>query len=320
MSAVYSSGAETLAGNSFSFLDTDRAMGNVRDVFDPRSSRKSDGVFAVIVRDANGETHKRSYLTVVNEFLQAYWRTWTTLSRISNSAEGYRAIRGTQFRVLEDPESSGVYVYLGQTDAQDDLEKQMATRPGIYVIPSRLDRHLLDQLDLPLLPPRFLTEPVVVRVTGQAVAYKPWTALKETLSKRIATEIIVERDTSEWRDHFMDEYASLTSSEVAEEAGSVAKYAPSLASRWATEGKIFRVQYKRKAVYPKFQFLDGSPSPVIGKVIGEFPKHATGWDYAYFFTTPNTYIGGRKPVGLIKSDPDQLVSLARSFANPADAF
>jgi hypothetical protein len=55
-------------------------------------------------------------------------------------------------------------------------------------------------------------------------------------------------------------------------------------------------------------------------VIRAFPDHATGWDLAYFFKSPNSFIGGRKPLDLLTEDPKRLEPLARSFANPADAF
>ena len=73
-------------------------------------------------------------------------------------------------------------------------------------------------------------------------------------------------------------------------------------------------------MFPKFQFKDGNPIPAISEVIAAFPEHATGWDIAFFFTVPNSLLGGVKPVALLNRDPKKLVSLAGAFVHPADAF
>jgi hypothetical protein len=52
----------------------------------------------------------------------------------------------------------------------------------------------------------------------------------------------------------------------------------------------------------------------------EMPSSFTGWDLAFFFTSPNTYLDGKLPVDLLKSKPERVVSLAHAFTHPADAF
>ncbi len=326
MKPVLKTSAETLATNSFQSLDTDEAMGTVRDALLFHTSSKSKDVFAVIVHHREPESNERTYLTVVNEFLQAYWKGWAALSRIAQ--EQRTPHQSGQFKVLRDPEASEVRVYWGKTDAKD-LRKQVEASPGIYVIPSHLDHELLTALRLPPLPEPFRESPVVVQLKSFAPlvgeqeapeAMWPWKALEETLSKQLVKEGTIGRETHEWQDQFMSQYPSLTSEQVAQIARSSAKNIHALASRWVAEKKIFSVQFGRRTLYPQFQFVDGSPSPVIREIMEQFPRHATGWDYAFFLTTPNTYIGGRRPIELLKTDPERLVSLARSFANPADAF
>jgi hypothetical protein len=96
--------------------------------------------------------------------------------------------------------------------------------------------------------------------------------------------------------------------------------APAIASRWKAEGKIFSVRFEGKTWFPRFQFQDGRPIPAVAAVIKAFPKHSTGWDLAFFFTNPNSYIEGRKPIEILKSDPERVKSLAQAFVNPADVF
>lgn len=150
--------------------------------------------------------------------------------------------------------------------------------------------------------------------------WSPWKTLTEALLKKAQVEARIERDTLAWRDRFVSEYPCLTSADVAKESTSTAKNRSAIASRWLGEKKIFSIQSGRKLLFPKFQFQDGSPLPVVSDIMEEFPKHATGWDYVFFLTTPNSFIGGRKPIELLRTDPKQVVSLAHSFADPADAF
>jgi len=135
-----------------------------------------------------------------------------------------------------------------------------------------------------------------------------------------APEMEIEKDTLAWRKRFISDHKCWTSIQIAAESGSTARNRYELASRWSREHKTFAVRYERDLLYPRFQFQDGSPIPAVSRVIKEFPAHATGWDLAFFFTSPNSYIGGRKPLELLKEDPERLVALARSFANPANAF
>src|SRR5258708_12624962 len=91
-----------------------------------------------------------------------------------------------------------------------------------------------------------------------------------------------------------------SSSEVAKESSSTAKNRAAIASRWLAEKRIFSVNFERQTWFPRFQFQDGSPIPAISKVIKPFPKHATGWDLAFFFNPPNPFTYGPLPVDLLQ--------------------
>ncbi len=133
------------------------------------------------------------------------------------------------------------------------------------------------------------------------------------------TETEVNRDTLKWREAFLRSNPYLTSAQISVGA-SRAKNKSEIASRWAREKKIFAVRHRGQQLFPRFQFQDGLPLRVISRVIAVFPEHATGWDIAYFFANPNPYIEDRKPIDLLKSDPDRVVSLAEAFAHPANVF
>jgi hypothetical protein len=118
----------------------------------------------------------------------------------------------------------------------------------------------------------------------------------------------------------MEENPTLTSDEIAEQATSLATNRAAIASRWAKERKIFSVPFEGKLRFPAFQLQDGRPIPAVADVIRVFPAPTTGWELAYFFSSPNMNVGGRKPAELLKQDSGRLVSLAQAFVHPADVF
>jgi hypothetical protein len=130
----------------------------------------------------------------------------------------------------------------------------------------------------------------------------------------------LDSDTLAWRKEFIGAVRSWTADEIAEQSTSKATNKSAIASRWQSEGKIFSVRFEGRNLFPRFQFKDGSPIPVVAKVIQLMPEHMSGWDFAFFFYNPNSYIGGRRPFEMIRSNPGRVLSLAKQFAHPADVF
>ena len=93
-----------------------------------------------------------------------------------------------------------------------------------------------------------------------------------------------------------------------------------LISTWIRERRIFCISNEGQEFFPNFQFRDSVPIPVISEVIGIFPTSTTSWDMAFFFASPNGYIGGAEPFRLAESDPQQLKSLAERFVHASDVF
>jgi hypothetical protein len=205
----------------------------------------------------------------------------------------------------------------------------MIASPGVYVIFSHLDASLLGSMGLPPVPEPFRESPVVVqfKMAGQPVSrrehsreWSPWQTLIKQVAVEDKAEEDIERNTLEWRKDFMSEYECWTSTEVAKQSTSTAKNVSAIASRWVSEGKIFSVRFEGKTWFPRFQFQNGSPIPVVGNVIKILSKRSTGWELAFFFTNPNAYLAGRKPVEILRSDPERLKSVVQAFVNPTDAF
>lgn len=129
-----------------------------------------------------------------------------------------------------------------------------------------------------------------------------------------------ENYASEWRYRFMENNECWSVASVADHSALEVPDPAAIVSKWLQEGKIFSVRHDNQEWFPSFQFDEGSPAPVISKVTELFPADEREWNLAFFFSTPNAYIGGRLPIELIRADPDLLVSLAERFANPADVF
>ncbi len=118
----------------------------------------------------------------------------------------------------------------------------------------------------------------------------------------------------------MSQNVCWTADQVASESTSVAKNRSAIASRWQKEKKTFSIRFEGKTLYPKSQFQDGSPIKAICEILNVLPDYMTGWDVAFFFTSPNSSLGGRKPLKLLKTDTKRLISLAQAFTNPAEVF
>jgi hypothetical protein len=322
---MQSDSAEILKADGLQPVGVSEAMGKVREALSKGHST-SRNVYAVIVHGKHRVQGDSNYLSSVNTFLEAYWRGWRTLSRLANTH--HSSPQADHLQMIRDREAGDICIYWGSASAKDVKEK-MSTSPGVYVIPSHLDVPLLVSLGLPPLPELFRQLPLVMQVEmtdtlrdqGERTdRWNPWESLTRLVTGEERANEEIERDTLKWRNQFLSEYESWTSAQVARESTSTAKNQSAIASRWLAEGRIFSVRFGGKTLFPRFQFQDGNPIPAVSRVIKAFPKHATGWSFAFFFTTPNSYIGGHKPLELLKADPVRLESLARSFANPADAF
>lgn len=303
-------------------LAVGEAIGRVRAALSMQSSG-SQNLYAVVVYRKDDRQKPANDVRTWNALFRAYWQSWRTLARLASlhltSPDEDRLI------TLSKREFGDICVYWGRGSARD-VKKKISAAPGIYLLLSHLDT---ESLGLPALPEPFREASLLVQVkrverkreqAGRPDEWNPWEILAHSVADEEHLDPEMERDTVDWRKRFMSEIKSWTSAQVARESSSSAKNRAAIASRWVAEKKIFSVPFAGKTWFPRFQFHDGRPILAVSKVIKAFPDNATGWDLAYFFTTPNSFIGGRKPLGLIREDPKRLESLARSFANAADAF
>jgi hypothetical protein len=256
-------------------------------------------------------------LSATRTFFSAYKRAVAAISRYSEVVQTDPESDHTQS--LEMKTFGNVSLYWGRATAEE-VKKKVPASPGVYILVSYLDSDLLKDLRLPKEWDRV---PAVIRVPHHDLPEDfdvgdPIASWAGTLA--FTNDAAVGKDTVAWRKRFMDENPSLTSNEIAEQATSLAENRAAIANRWKKEGKLFSVRFEGTQRFPSFQLEHGEPLPAVAEVIKVFGQQATGWDLAYFFSSPNTNIGGRKPVDLLKQDQGRLVSLAQAFVHPADVF
>lgn len=126
--------------------------------------------------------------------------------------------------------------------------------------------------------------------------------------------VLQARRNSAARAALIEELGLLTSGDVADLNESVADNRAALASRWKREGRIFSVRHHGQDYFPAFQLdAEHRPRAVIGRVL-EALGGAEGWETALWFVAANGYLGGRRPVDLLESDPDAVVRAAAEEA------
>lgn len=106
----------------------------------------------------------------------------------------------------------------------------------------------------------------------------------------------IEMDNARERARFVEEFPCYTSREVAELAGHEAANASATATRWKKARRIVGLPWKGSDLYPAFQFHEGRPRPIVGKVIESLPERMSPWQIAFWLTSSNSWLGGATPL------------------------
>lgn len=114
------------------------------------------------------------------------------------------------------------------------------------------------------------------------------------------------------RRELLEEFPALTSGEVADAASSRASNRASLANRWREERKVFAIRVGDQQLYPAFQFDDGGrPLEAVAAVLEQLDgSHLSDWQTALWFTTPTGWLGGYRPVDLLREQPEAVIDAA----------
>ncbi len=127
--------------------------------------------------------------------------------------------------------------------------------------------------------------------------------------------VLQARRNAEARDALIREFGLLSSSDIADLAGSTAKNRAASANRWKQEGRIFSVPWRGSDLWPGFQFdVDGRPHTAVADVLSVLRPEASGWEKALWFISANGWLEGRRPVDLFAAEQDAVVEAARREA------
>jgi hypothetical protein len=119
------------------------------------------------------------------------------------------------------------------------------------------------------------------------------------------------QSNAEARQALLSEFGGLSGTEVSQRFGATA--ASGEAVDWKAENRLVGVPLGDEVVYPRFQFTEeGEPRRIIAPALHALRADptVTAWQAALWFIAPNGWLGGRRPVDLLDSEPDAVVEAA----------
>ena len=152
-------------------------------------------------------------------------------------------------------------------------------------------------------------DPTVVRIETRAVETDHAGRTGSLVTRR------KQRDPLDWESVQARQARRLASAKraILKEFGSLEK--PEDFERLQRERKIFAVSHENATYVPSFQFDEkGNPRPAVAKVIEILGKDTSDWGLAIWFTAGNGWLDDRRPVDLLKDDPEQVVQAAEHEA------
>lgn len=83
---------------------------------------------------------------------------------------------------------------------------------------------------------------------------------------------------------------------------------------WSTQGQIFAICQGGVDYYPGYA-LDRSPHlrpfKAMALVLDVFAGHKNGWGLAFWFSSVNSFLGGKRPQDVLAIDPERVIAAAR---------
>jgi hypothetical protein len=127
-----------------------------------------------------------------------------------------------------------------------------------------------------------------------------------------AAGVLQARRNARARHELLEEFPALTSAEVADAANSRAANRASLANRWREERKVFAIRVADQQLYPAFQFDEhGRPLAAIAGMLEQLRAgQLSGWQIALWCTSATGWLGGRRPVDLLRDEPEAVLQAA----------
>ena len=112
-----------------------------------------------------------------------------------------------------------------------------------------------------------------------------------------------------YRDELFGRYPTFLLNEIADACGS--KVPTASIRRWIRDRRCFAYRHERRFRFPAFQFANGTPKPVVARVIGLLSP-LEGWVVMYWFVAGNARLNDEvSPVAILDTDRTQFWSRLR---------
>lgn len=87
---------------------------------------------------------------------------------------------------------------------------------------------------------------------------------------------------------------------------------------WEADHRIFSINHDGYRSFPVYAFPSeggASPIPCLRDVLSVLCPMKDGWGVAYWFISPNGWLGGQRPQDLLSTEPSRVVSAAHEEAS-----
>lgn len=126
-------------------------------------------------------------------------------------------------------------------------------------------------------------------------------------------KLIEARMTAEARKSVIETGEWMTAAQIAEIAGFSTTNPSAQPNKWKREGQIFAIHHRGTDYFPGYA-LDAStdyrPSKGLARALKVFRGKKDDWGLAYWFSSVNSFLGGKRPQDLLISEPDRVVAAA----------
>lgn len=117
----------------------------------------------------------------------------------------------------------------------------------------------------------------------------------------------------------LEESHWLKAAQVAELAGFSKKNPSAQPNKWKREGLIFAIRHHGIDYFPGYG-LDPQtgyrPLKAMAKVIEVFGETKDGWGLAYWFSSANGFLGGKRPRDLLATEPERVIAAVKDERAP----
>jgi len=83
--------------------------------------------------------------------------------------------------------------------------------------------------------------------------------------------------------------------------------------KWRNRNEVIHFEWQWQTWMPRLQFDMAAKRPwaAVGLVATELAGFFDNWEMTLWFARPSTVLGGRPPLGALRSDPDMVIQAAR---------